>query len=433
MWIRDSKTELDYNHRIIKMKSKLQFDTASGSYSIIDLVGEGGSGRVFKVQDEGDHIYALKYLHPEKITTDKLKRFKNELYFCLKQEHPNIVKILDWGYNVENNTKCPFYVMPYYPLTLRKLMDKGITHDKVLPYFSQILDGVEAAHLVSTWHRDLKPENILCDESSGALVVADWGIAHFAEEILQTLVETRPHERFANFQYAAPEQRIRRGSIDHRADVYALGMILNEMFTGELLLGSGYKRIASINASYEYLDDLVELMIRQSPSDRINSIDQIKQQLIARENDFISRQKISELKKQVIPQSDLDDPLVNDPVKLINVDYDGTNLILKLNHDISKYSHWPSTFKSIGDYSFLPGKEPFRYRFVEDKAIIPAEERYVQQIVEHFKDYLVKTAKDYEKKMLGFQRQREAEERRRLEAQIETEEKRQRILKNVKI
>jgi len=415
------------------MKNKLKFDTASGSYSIVDLVGEGGSGRVFKVQDEGDHVYALKYLHPEKITTDKLKRFKNELYFCLKKEHPNIVKILDWGYNVENNTKCPFYVMPYYPLTLRKLMDKGITHDKVLPYFSQILDGVEAAHLVSTWHRDLKPENILCDESFGALVVADWGIAHFAEDILQTLVETRPHERFANFQYAAPEQRIRRGSIDHKADVYALGMILNEMFTGELLLGTGYKRIASINASYEYLDDLVELMVRQSPSDRINSIDKIKQQLIARKNEFITRQKLSELKKQVVPESELDDPLVIDPVNLIGVDYRGTELILELNHDISKYPHWVSAFKSIGDYTFILGKEPFRYRFVENKAVIPAEERHVKQIVIYFKEYLIKANKDYEKKMLQLQRQRETEERRRLEKQIEEEERRKRIRESVEI
>jgi serine/threonine protein kinase len=415
------------------MKRKLQFDTAFGSYSIIDLVGEGGSGKVFKVQDKSGDTYALKYLNPGKITTGKLKRFKNELYFCLKKEHPNIVKILDWGYNVEDDTNCPFYVMPYYPVTLRKIMDKGIPHDRVLPYFSQILDGVEAAHLVSTWHRDLKPENILCDEPSGVLVIADWGIAHFAEDILQTLVVTRPHERFANFQYAAPEQRSRSGNIDHRADIYALGMILNEMFTGELLLGTGYKRIASINATYEYLDDLVELMVRQSASDRINSIDQIKQQLIARQNEFITRQKISELKKQVIPQSALDDPLVNDPVSLIGLDYDGTNLILKLNHDVSKYPHWIPTFKSIGNYSAILGKDPSRFTFVNDKALIRAEEHDVQQLVKYFKDYLVRTTKDYEKKLLGFQRRKEAEDRHRLEAQIEVEEKRQRILKNIKI
>lgn len=106
----------------------------------------------------------------------------------------------------------PFYVMPLYQHTLRGLMDAGIERNRILPLFSLILDGVEAAHLLRVWHRDLKPENVLCDANSGSAVIADFGIAHFEEDELYTAVETRNGDRLANFQYAAPEQRIRGGA-----------------------------------------------------------------------------------------------------------------------------------------------------------------------------------------------------------------------------
>lgn len=76
------------------------------------------------------------------------------------------------------------------------------------------------------WHRDLKPENILHDPIENRLVVSDFGIAHFTAELMHTLVETKLAERLANFHYAAPEQRRPGGLVDHRADIYALGLIL---------------------------------------------------------------------------------------------------------------------------------------------------------------------------------------------------------------
>ena len=72
--------------------------------------------------------------------------------------------------------------MPLYSGTLRELMARDITPERILIYFGQILDGAEAAHLQGVWHRDLKPENILFSESANKLVVADFGIAHFEEE-----------------------------------------------------------------------------------------------------------------------------------------------------------------------------------------------------------------------------------------------------------
>ena len=87
-------------------------------------------------------------------------------------------------------------------------------------------------------------------------------------------VETAPGDRLANFAYAAPE-RCGRGEVDRRAHVYALGMILNETFTGELLRGTGHKRIDAVAPDYAYLDSAVDSMVRQSPAERPATIAQI--------------------------------------------------------------------------------------------------------------------------------------------------------------
>ena len=125
--------------------------------------------------------------------------------------------------------------MPRYAGSLRELMGNVHPSD-VTQLFSQILDGVEAAHLKGVTHRDLKPENILCDGASRSLAVADFGIASFTADALLTAVETAPGQRLANFQYAAPEQRERGREIAATADIYALGLMLIEMFTGFLTL-----------------------------------------------------------------------------------------------------------------------------------------------------------------------------------------------------
>jgi len=95
----------------------------------------------------------------------------------------------------------------------------------------------------------LKPKNILCDSAKNKFVVADFGIASFEEDELYTAVETQEGERLANFQYAAPEQKVRGRPVTFHADIYALGLILNQMFTGEILQGVGFKTIAAVAQS----------------------------------------------------------------------------------------------------------------------------------------------------------------------------------------
>lgn len=252
-----------------------QFRTALGSYALGAQLGEGGSGKVFRVTDDDGAPHALKYLKPESLSSSKTKRFRNEMAFCSNNTHPNIITVTDRGLAVVNGVEVPFYVMPVFPQTLRSLMDTKIAPDRLLEVFGQVLEGVEAAHNAGIWHRDLKPQNVLVDSAGGRAVVTDFGIAHFTEDLLHTMIETRNSDRLANFRYAAPEQRS-NGVVDQRADIYALGLILYEMLTGDLLQGTQHRQIASLHPELAYLDNIVERMTRQRSEDRPKSIAEFK-------------------------------------------------------------------------------------------------------------------------------------------------------------
>ena len=216
-----------------KLKKPVLFETTFGIYEANELLGEGGAGRVYGGVGLDSTRIAIKVLSTNTASSDKRRRFKNEIGFLARNTHSNIVTISDHGVSHIGSTFVgPFYVMPRYDGSLRDLMKKGIKPDKVLMLFNQIMDGVEAAHLQGVIHRDLKPENILYNEGAMTLAIADFGIASFTEDLLITRVETGPAQRLANFEYAAPEQRTRGVQVDAATDIYALGLILNEMFTG---------------------------------------------------------------------------------------------------------------------------------------------------------------------------------------------------------
>lgn len=414
--------------RIMKIGNTLE--TATNSYQISGILGQGGSGIVYRITD-GNGDYAAKCLDPDKATGDKLKRFKNELRFCETNQHPNIIRVIDHGYVIEKGKKIPFNVMPLYQITLRGLMKVGINPDRVLALFSRVLDGVEAAHLMSVWHRDLKPENILSDQNGDSMVVADFGIAHFEEEELYTAVETKAADRLANFQYAAPEQRTRSGEVDSRADIFALGMMLNEMFTGQLLQGSGPKSIGSAAPEFSYLDEIVDWMVRQSPSERLARIDEIKSELRKKGNEFISAQKISELKKVVIPESEIDDPLILNPVRLTNPDYNGDTLFFELSSSVN--NNWIECFQRIGSYHSVLGKGPQQFGWDNGRAVIQATEEEAPEIAKYFKEYVNSANAAYVELVNKKKQQREEHQRQNLKQQLEKEQRRQRVLQKIKL
>lgn len=420
---------------VAQAKGRPEFKTALEVYRSLGVVGEGATGIVYKVEAESGGIFAAKCLDPSKATTEKRKRFRQELHFCIKNEHKNIVTVVDQGITSIDGEDRPFYVMPYYPRTLRDLMKEGIPHERILLLFSQILDGVEAAHLKKVWHRDLKPENVLCAADGEPLVVADFGIAHFAEEELYTLLETSTRDRLANFQYAAPEQRARGRQVDHRADIYALGLILNEMFTGHVPQGVGFRRISDVAPQLAYLDEIVDRMVQQSPDNRPSSIDEIKRTLQANKNDLISRQKLDQLRNTVIPASTIDDPFVQNPITIEQFDVRDGNLVAILN--VAPPPDWIRIFTRQPVRSFVADAEPANWSISGKEAVLRFHpqrfEAEAKLISEYFKGYVENANALYLQHLQAAARQREANEAQALRERIAEEERRQRILSKLKI
>jgi serine/threonine protein kinase len=415
----------------MSLKKPIVFETPFTQYAGIDIVGEGGAGRVYKATGDDNNIYAIKLLDSKKATRQNMKRFKNEVDFCSRNRHPNIIAVLDRGNVVDGKKDSPFYVMPLYTTPLRKLLEAGIPPDKVLCYFSQLLDGIEAAHLRHVVHRDLKPENILYDEAQDRLLVADFGIAHFEVEDLYTDAETSPKDKLANFQYAAPEQRSRDAEVDCRADIYALGLMLNEMFTGLVPYGTRYKTISDVAPAYGYLDDMITEMLIQSVEERTSSIAEVKRLLIGRGVEFARLQRLNELKQTVVQVTDVDDPLINDPPFLRDANYIRGVLFLDLSRPV--HDKWIRALCSMGTFAYVRGKRPEHFEILGDRAAIRAEEQDVQQIVNHFKDWLPIANRKYEQMIRSEQQEREERQRRELQIEIEELERQKRVRASLKI
>jgi serine/threonine protein kinase len=414
---------------IMVLSEPVVFTTTFEIYTATEIIGEGGSARVFKATDEGGQSYALKLLDPSKATKEKVKRFKNEYLFCANNRHPNVVTVVDHGVFIDYGNTSPFVVMPYYGGSLRTLLQRGISSEKALHYFSQLLDGVECAHLQNVVHRDLKPENVLYDTETDRLLLSDFGIARFAEDELFTAVQTKDSTRLANFQYAAPEQRRRGAEVDRRADIYSLGLILNEMFTGEVPYGTAYQTIGAVAHEEAYLDDIVSQMIRQSPQDRPSDVKEVKNLLIGHKNDFITNQRISELTHTVVPVDELDDPLIVDPPHLVGLDWGNDQLTLTLSRPVNEKWNW--ALHNMGSHSSLVGYGPERFSFVGDKATIQAPERLVQRIIDYLKSWLPQTNQVYRERIEREKRQAEESQRKRLQQELESQQARQRVLRNV--
>lgn len=325
------------------MKKGTILKTAFNKYTIIRFIGEGGNSRVFEVSDGKDN-YAIKILK-ENINKTHNQRFKNELYFGLINQHENIIQVIDHGLHNEDGHELSFYVMPLYKSNLREEMKKGILHERIIPIFLGILRGLKFAHEKGITHRDIKPENILYDTGNERVIIADFGIAQFTVEELWTIVETKKADRLANYQYSAPEQRIKGGETSQATDIYAAGLILNEMFTGSIPQGEDYKKIRDVNPDYDFLDGLVSLLIKHHKEARLQPIEKVILDIGARIKNKNIEDKLKKEIERKIDESELKDPLIIDPIRIINAEVRGNKLFFKLNQ--STNGLWIQCFQSF--------------------------------------------------------------------------------------
>lgn len=205
-------------------------------YELLDEVGAGGFGRVYRVRDLGlEREVALKVLHPF-LTADPavVERFRREAQFAAQFMHPNMVKV----YNISGRGGLIWYTMEYVPGTsLGRLVEVHGPQpvERVFRLLDQALSALKAAHARGLIHRDLKPENMLIEGSTGNLMIADFGLA-----LALGGADTKggASSRSGTPEYGAPEQLLGE-PVDHRADFYALSLAALYALTGEPPFGTG--------------------------------------------------------------------------------------------------------------------------------------------------------------------------------------------------
>jgi len=203
--------------------------TFAERYQIIEELGKGGMGKVYKVLDKDiKEKVALKLLSPEIASDEKtIERFSNELKLARKISHRNVCRMYDLG--KEEGTQ--YITMEYVPgEDLKRLVRKvgQLSAGKTIFIAKQVCEGLEEAHRLGVVHRDLKPQNIMVDEEGNARIM-DFGIARS----LKAKGVTGSGMMIGTPEYMSPEQAEVK-EIDQRSDIYSLGVILYEMVTGQV-------------------------------------------------------------------------------------------------------------------------------------------------------------------------------------------------------
>lgn len=237
-------------------------------------IGRGGMAVVFKArQPHLDRIIALKILAPWLASEPGFsERFSREARVLAKLNHPNIVTIHDFGQAARF-----FYLLMEFVdgVNLRQAMRAGrFTPEQALGLVPRICDALQYAHGEGVLHRDIKPDNILLD-AKGRVKIADFGIAKLAGEAELPSMLTRSGMHLGTPAYMAPEQMENPGEVDHRADIYSLGVVLYEMLTGELPLGR-FAPPSEKSSVDGRIDEIVFRTLEKERERRFQSADEMK-------------------------------------------------------------------------------------------------------------------------------------------------------------
>jgi serine/threonine-protein kinase len=206
-----------------------------GRWKILELIGHGGMGRVYKVQrtDESGikQTGALKIIHKSLLTPTHIERFRLEQHILSGLQHPDISGFVDSGITAD---RVPYMVMEFVEgdTILEYCNKQRLTNEQRLQLFITVCKAIQYAHKSLIVHRDLKPENILVTQE-GRIKILDFGIAKLLDPDLyeNSAIETQPGMRMLSLEYASPEQ-ISGKVVTTSTDLYSLGVLLNKLLTG---------------------------------------------------------------------------------------------------------------------------------------------------------------------------------------------------------
>jgi len=251
-----------------------ELDPLFPQLEILELIGHGGMGAVYKArQPTLNRVVALKVLPRDAGTDPKFaERFAREARALASLSHPNIVALHDFG-----ETDGLFYfVMEYIDgVNLRQALERGsFSPSEALEIVPKICDALQYAHEESIVHRDIKPENILLDKR-GRMKIADFGLAKLLTVTGEGAHLTATRQVVGTPHYMAPEQVERPLEVDHRADIYSLGVVFYEMLTGELPIGRFEPPSQKVQVDVR-LDAVVLRALAKEPAQRYQRVSDVK-------------------------------------------------------------------------------------------------------------------------------------------------------------
>lgn len=242
---------------------------------IIEVLGVGGMGIVYKArQRKLGRLVALKLLFAELAEHSVfVERFNREGRVLAQLNHPQIVNVFDFG----SRGDFLYLLMEFVDgVNLREAMRAGtIASSDCLMLVQEICSALQFAHDQGVLHRDIKPENVLLDQN-GRVKLADFGIAKLVTSDARENASLTEHDAvLGTLHYMAPEQLEAPRSIDHRADIYSLGVVFYELLTGELPLGRFPIPSDASNADPR-LDKVVLRALEKRRDQRYQSVDEVK-------------------------------------------------------------------------------------------------------------------------------------------------------------
>lgn len=291
------------HHRLTKFQTQAVFQGRTkglvlGNYVVLDKIGQGGMGFVYKAQHRRmERTVAVKVL-PSHVSQQKdaLERFHREVVAAARLSHPNIVT----AYDADEAEGVHFLVMELVEGTdLTQLVrSKGtLSIDKTLDYMVQVASGLQYAHEQGIVHRDIKPSNLLLDRS-GTIKILDMGLARFERELQESTGGqslTQDGQVMGTLDYMAPEQALDTHHADAQADIYSLGCTLHFLLTGHpvypgqamatKILAHREQPIPSLRDRRsdvsEALDQAFQQMLAKRPENRQHSMAQVVSELEA--------------------------------------------------------------------------------------------------------------------------------------------------------